>query len=426
MMGQMLMPGREPLERALFQLTLEDELRLDATIYAQWTVMFAQQTTETRTQLLAMNRVLKQVREAIASDSITETVLFCILILSAKPRQPVPGAGILYGLFQPPAPNAGCIDQIGAVEFESEHINLARQLVQNRGGILSLKTPGLQEHFQIIDLLDASLRVTPPVLELCFSYRYILETEMAMRRPPLHHADAFTIVDDHFKEIVLDLRHCCFMLDELCNSDALTQALTNASLSAAAGADYGKTLVTTPGRMLPTYREIVQHRLLNISVGRPDTEVSRLALLIFNYGVTLPLPNPWPIQSLAHQLKEALATPNYTATQSRELLFWATMLGAMVSCWNTGRNGSDSDSSEVVEEEERQEEEEGQPQEYQHDEDLYTFFVDRLRDLALELDIGPSWEAARTLLERFVWLGRACDEGARYVWENMFIDPRYL
>lgn len=409
MMGQILMPGREPIEKALFRLTLEDELRLDATIYAQWTVMFSQKTTETQTPLLAMNRVLKRVREAIAADSITETVLFCILVLSAKPLDLKPVTGFPYRLFQPPAPNAGCIDQIGTVEYRSEHINLARQLVQARGGISSLKTPGLAEHFQVIDLLDASLRVVPPTLELCFSYRYILETEMATQRPPLGHADAFGPVDDHFKEIVLDLRHCCHMLDELCRSDTQTQnqiqTQSDATASTTASTNYTTALATTSGRMLPTYREIVQHRLLNLPPGRPDTEVSRLALLIFSYGVTLPLPNMRPTRSLTRQLKETLETPFYTTTQSRELLFWATMVGAMASFTNSNHNDGDSGYEVEVEE-------------Y-----LYPFFVDALRNLAVELNVGPSWDDVRGLLGNFAWLGRACDEGSRYVWDNLFVDP---
>ncbi|KAK7756541.1 hypothetical protein SLS62_001377 [Diatrype stigma] len=372
MMGHILMPDREPIERVLFRETIEDNLRLDATIYAQWTVMFSQNTTEKRTPLLALNRVLKRVREAIATGTVTETIMFCILVLSAKPLGPTLINSSSHGLFQPPAPQAGCIDRIGAIECHCEHIDVLRRLVRECGGILKIKAPSLQEHLQYIDLLDASQRVTAPAFELCFSYNHVLETDMARCRLLLKQADTFP-VDEHFKEIILGLRYCCQILDDLCNEPQ--------------GADQ-KTL---PYRMLPTYREIVHHRLLSLPRGQPNTEICRLATLIFSYGVTLPLPNPRPIRSLVQQLKEALTTPSYAANQNSELMFWATMLGAMASFNHTTED------------------------------DLHIFFLDRLRILATELAIF-SWEEARALLDKFVWLSRACDDGARYVWENLLVD----
>lgn len=376
-MGQILMPNREPIERVLFRKTIEDDLRLDATIYSQWTVMFSQKTTETRIPLLALNRVLKAVREAIASGSVTERIIFCILVLSAKPLEPTLINDLGHDLFQPPAPQAGYINHIGTVECHTEHIDVLRRLILERGGISTIKTPSLPEHFQYIDLLDASQRVIPPAFEFCFSYRYVLDNELAACRLPLSLADAFP-VDKSFKEIILDLRHCCQILEELCN-DPL-----------------GPNYMALPYRMLPTYREIVHHRLLNLPIGHPESEICRLAVLIFSYGVTLPLPNPRPINSVTQQLRETLATPYYTETQDRGLLFWAAMLGAMAS-FNYN---------------------------YTAEEDLHVFFLDRLRVLATELGLG-SWDAARALLGKFVWLSRACDDGGRYVWENLFADHAY-
>lgn len=372
MMGHILMPDREPIERVLFRKTIENDLRLDATIYAQWTVMFSQNTTEKRTPLLALNRVLKRVREAIATGTVTDTIMFCILVLSAKPLGPTLITDSGHGLFQPPAPQAGCIDHIGAIECHGEHMAVLRRLVQERGGISNIKAPSLPEHLQYIDLLDSSQLVTTPAFELCFSYNHVLETDMTQCRFPLNHADSFPI-DDNFKEIILDLRRCCQILDDTCIESQ--------------GADQG----SLSYRMLPTYREIVHHRLLSLPRGYPDTEICRLATLIFSYGVTLPLPNPRPIRSLVQQLREALTTPLYAANQNDGLLFWATMLGAMASFNDTTED------------------------------DLHIFFLVRLRILATELAVC-SWEAARALLEKFVWLSRACDDGARYVWENLLVD----
>ena len=194
-----------------------------------------------------------------------------------------------------------------------------------------------------------------------------MEEDLAVRRPPLSQVDIFR-VDDHFKSIILDLRFCCRLMDNVYD-----------------GVETGAT--DHHDGLLAYYRDVIQHRLLSLPPGRHDMEIARLATLAFTYGVTHPMPRPEPLLRAIKRLACALQTTRYTAGQSAEFLFWAAMVGAVAL----------------------------DPRPDQ--ESMARIFSGYICTFANELNLS-SWESAILLLKKFVWLGRACDEGARSVWNG--------
>jgi hypothetical protein len=192
-----------------------------------------------------------------------------------------------------------------------------------------------------------------------------LKQELDPRRIILDTADVLN-TDDDFKNIWLDLRVCCSLIE-----DSLEQRRSGLPLSL---------------ELLGHCRDIVQHRLLSLPDGRDDIEVVRLATLVFTYGVTYPLPRPEILHNICALLLEALHKPHCVAAHSDELLFWAAMMGAL-GVGEAKDNGQD--------------------------------FIIYLRRVTTRLGL-TRWEDAQPLLKKFVWLSAACDRGARLIWTDIF------
>lgn len=193
-------------------------------------------------------------------------------------------------------------------------------------------------------------------------------------------------MDNDFKELLLDLRLCCQEIEEY--------AIRVKKL--------GDTNST--GMVVP-YQNIVQHRLMsrrrrdnngnsNSSSADIVEEIWRAAILVFTLGVTFPLPRADPLANAAADLGRAMRSSSTIKDQSRPFLFWAAMLGAIA----TGAAGSSAPAGEGTDSTK-----------------LYRSFLDQIRRLRGELGL-TTWDAAKATLKTFVWLDRACDEGAWKVW----------
>jgi len=151
------------------------------------------------------------------------------------------------------------------------------------------------------------------------------------------------------------------------------------------------------------YQNIVQHRLMSRkrreydgeSSGSENSaeEICRAAALVFALGVTFPLPRADPLANAAADLGRAMRNGSSTIkNQTRPFLFWAAMLGAIATGEAPASAGEGNEGAK-----------------------LYRFFLDQTRRLRSELGL-TTWDAAKAMLKMFVWLDRACDEGAWKVW----------
>jgi hypothetical protein len=201
---------------------------------------------------------------------------------------------------------------------------------------------------------------------MCRSFQDILRDEMVCDRPAEEEAQGFR-VDEEFKTLLLDLRRLCRLLEAYCRA------------TAAAAVVNGKR--PDPGDVV-NRRDIIQHRVL--ALPRNDgAEICRLATLAFTLGVTYPLPRRRPLRLAATLLAQALQDPLQTKDQMPSLIFWAIMLGGLAA-------GSGDDT-------------------------LAIFYRCRLKEAIDELGLR-TWPAAKLVLQRFIWLGRACDEGGHALW----------
>lgn len=193
----------------------------------------------------------------------------------------------------------------------------------------------------------------------------IIESELIPHRLPASDVDSFYFLDDHFKDILMDLRRCCHLIEahHACKRSRLPSSL----------ASFGHC------------RDVVQHRLLGLPHSCGHGEIARLAGLVFTYGVTYPLPRPNILCSSSALLLQALAETVYLPGQSDEFLLWAAMVGAL------GMGGAEGETNG---------------------------FIPCLRNIKDRLNI-TEWEDSKMICSKFVWLGQACDEGAALVWDML-------
>ncbi|KAH8658427.1 hypothetical protein BX600DRAFT_514922 [Xylariales sp. PMI_506] len=246
-----------------------------------------------------------------------------------------------------------------------------RRAIAARGGIDSVTLPGIPEF-----LTTACIRITcllgPDELlpiGLCRSYREIYESEIVPKRPPASAVQAFK-ADERYKDVLRDL---LFVLQALEKFSAALRRKENPD----------------PGH-LAIYREILQHRVLDLPRDNPTTEICRRTIVLFTVCTTFPHPSRPVQRTAARVLSEALRNPEHTKNQASSFLFWATMIGAL---------GAEAGNEE--------------------DAPLTVFFRGELSARIQELGL-ESWSQAKAHLQRYVWYDRACDEGGRKLWAEVF------
>ncbi|KAK8119910.1 uncharacterized protein PG998_004536 [Apiospora kogelbergensis] len=117
----------------------------------------------------------------------------------------------------------------------------------------------------------------------------------------------------------------------------------------------------------------------------PANEICRLAMLVVTFGSTYPMPILEPSRTAAHELIARVVDPACVVGKEDAFLFWACLLGMMAVATRGGVS-----PAELA---------------YHH---ILTSLITRL-EIA-------SWEDARTLLRRYIWPERICDNGGFTVW----------
>jgi hypothetical protein len=364
--GQGPTTTHEPLGIAMFKSCTKEPLILDTCIanIAKMRLRTAYHPDDMKTMCEAQTRVTQGLRRSLADGVVSDAVLFCIAALGFEVCESEPGQEHTLGLFKSVGiEHLGGLNEMGHFRWAPKHYNVARRLLAERGSISTVTCPGMEESLCNLDLMNTWETLSPPELPLCHRDRDILQEDMPLVRPPAYEAQAFRVNDD-FRDVLLDLRVVCRMINKFCED------------SKDKFPEYGK---------LVQYRDIVQHRILSLPRGDADTEICRLAVLVFAYGVIYPLPRRTILDRATAMLTEVLGNERCREKQDKALLFWATMLGAIASSSDKG------------------------------DTKLARFYRGHLRALIQSLRLR-NWEAAKMMLQQFIWLDIACDVGARAVW----------
>jgi len=129
--------------------------------------------------------------------------------------------------------------------------------------------------------------------------------------------------------------------------------------------------------VIAAHRNLIQYRLLSREAGSGQSELCRVVALIFSYGVIYPFPNPEPMALLVSRLEMVIQE----VTVDCELLLWALVIGGI---------GAARTSPEA-------------------------WYIKELIKLRRRMNLR-SWNEAKMILRDYLWLDRACDQGALELW----------
>ncbi|KIV80117.1 hypothetical protein PV11_07640 [Exophiala sideris] len=361
--GHHIISTDETLTSAFFRLSMTDELLLNTFVWTAAVEMSLHDNTANTMQknkavmLSCQTKAVKTVREQIEQGSVTDAVIFAVLALAISDTEPVPVAQEkpCYGSFDPPLRSLGWLEYLSRLRWTRSHMDVLRRLVAARGGLDNIETPGIAEQTQSTDILQSSLTLSKPTFALCSSYRHVLEHQIKWVRPPRERAAHFDIVDDNFKDLLLDMRMYCRILEKFEGSKHENFASWETNV----------------------YRNLIQFRLLLLPKADGITQLCRLTALIFSYGVIYPLACPDPLEVLVRQLKDAVSATVTAMHEAADFLLWVCVIGGMAAT-------SRADES---------------------------YFVAMLKMLFSRLGVA-NFAQLKEVLQKYIWLSKACDSGA--------------
>jgi hypothetical protein len=402
-----------PVDIAIYQAVLSDTLLLNTQLLRLASAELCRGYDPALWKLTMdlESDVFPRLRQALSASSgeISDGVIWSVHILSITRTPPCPKERL--GLFDRPIETLGYARTAGPYIFDPKHHSIFPFLIRQRGGIRAVSSPAIAEVFQFVDVLSAAHNYTAPALEFSETSLVLLDS-LASRRASPDWVSCFC-VDLKFQEILLDIQVCCQELEEYCfaisdYSRWMEEGDTSLSLL------HRDRNAPQPPKFLLQYRNIIQHRLLNIPPRQPETEICRLATLLFVYGViwscaSFPDPRHWdPMWKLSEDLRAAMSDPQYTCGIQPGLLWWAAMMGGLASssygldeaAGEQGRTGNDT---------------------------LSSFFLQELYNLNLHADLHLStWSEAKAFLCQYLWLGYACDRGGQFLWKCLVQGPKIL
>ncbi|KAK8059832.1 hypothetical protein PG996_009762 [Apiospora saccharicola] len=378
-------PSNESMTSLAFRLNMMDPIILEVSIssLAEWSLRRQYSPALEETRCKSAMRLIRLVRDGLEQPGpVSDATLIGMMALSWRPANCCPHVGPMRGLFRDIGiDHLGGHENLAHYEFAEESWAAFLYFLNMRGGIETVDLGGGSESFTLADNMNAAVTGKAPTIDLCKPFQHVFKTWLPQMRPPLTEAATFP-VDDDFKELLLDLRICCQEIEEY-------------TIRVKKLGSTGSTSMVVP------YQNIVQHRLMSLrqkdnGIGS-DTAgsaegICRAATLVFTLGVTFPLPRAEPLANAAAGLGQAMR--NSSSIPNRRFLFWAAMLGAIAT--GAAEVSAASEGNESA----------------KHS---YLFFLDQTRRLRGELGL-TTWDAAKALLESFVWLDAACDEGAWKVW----------
>lgn len=362
--GHHILITDESLSSAFFRLSMTNELLLNSFI---WTAalemsLHSCSATDKAVMIHCQNNAVKSIREHIERGNVLDEVIFAVLALAIADTEPKPAelvhAEECFAGFDPPLRSLGWLDYFSQFRWTRTHIDALKALVEKRGGLSKVNTPGIADQIQATDIIQASLALMKPKFELCHLYHHVLEHQVKVIRPPRSRANQFD-VSDHFKDLLLDMRLYCRLLNR--SYDDVQTALLSWEMN--------------------VQRNLIQYRLLSLSRGQD--EICRLAALIFSNGVIFPIARKHPLQILVKQLVAELERRVDWDDKSSEFLLWVTVVGGLAA------------TGSVREE----------------------FYLRALKRLATDLCV-TGYDDLRGIMHDYLWLDRACDGGASKLWNR--------
>ncbi|KAL6245360.1 hypothetical protein RBB50_007359 [Rhinocladiella similis] len=340
--------------------------------------------------LACQNRSISCVRNHIENGTANDAVIFAVLAFTISATNPgrvrseIPRnkpeeekEDSCFGLFDPPLRSLGWLDYLSHFRWAEAHVAALRRLVFARGDLDAITTPGIAEQVQSTDILQASLGLKRPSFALGQLYRHVLQHQVGAVRPPRERASVFfpdgvelcarpTGQDDdndEFKELLLDMKMYCCLLDT--------------------GSGH---VATTSSWETHVYRNLIQYRLLSLQETTGHAELCRLAVLIFGYGVIYPLARRKPLKVLVGRLRREMESDEakVSSCTSTELMLWVAVMGAMAA----GHTSTEEDEA---------------------------FFISTVRTIVVHLQVR-SLESLKAVMTKFLWLSPACDQGALELW----------
>ncbi|KAJ9624353.1 hypothetical protein H2204_010806 [Knufia peltigerae] len=392
--GHQILSSNETLASAFFRLSMTDDLLLNSFIWPaalEMSLHCPASPENDAIMLTCQNRSLCRVRMHIENDTVNDSVIFAVLAFTISATNPgrvrneIPRKrdeeereGSCFGLFDPPLRSLGWLDYFSHFRWAEAHVSALRRLVFARGDLDVITTPGIAEQVQSTDILQASLGLKKPNFALCQLYRHVLLHQVSVVRPPRERASVFFPEgagqdddddNEEIKDLLLDMKMYCRLLDTGSGNPATSSSSSSSSWET------------------HVYRNLIQYRLLLLPESTGHTELCRLAILIFAYGVIYPLARPEPLKVLIGRLRRRLESDEArvsTCTSKRtEFLLWVAVMGAM----GAGHSNADDEA----------------------------FFISLVRTILMHLQI-PSLVSLKAVMMEFLWLGPACDQGALELW----------
>ncbi|PMD44709.1 hypothetical protein L207DRAFT_579639 [Hyaloscypha variabilis F] len=332
--------------------------------------------------------VIQNIRDAVLTggeEASRDEVLLAIVILATHDIVDV--AEEKQMPFNSPLKKAQWLNFYGKIREVPEHVKAITDIVRLRGGIKSLKLPGLTEIIAGRDLISAVSSISKPAIPLTIRERHITSARVwatsPLRMPSqLLLASAFKRfvaygMTDDMLEVFDSMGHVTMAIDYYVQGMPGSPTLGMIIRT--------RTAVQKLVMLLPTAEELE----LNISASStPDIyECSRLTAIIFGMAVIFPVSNSYNVlQTLVQRLKAAIEVSRIKSTdECLDIFLWILVLGGIAALDKPER----------------------------------PWFVSQLALLTERSKEKLNWIEAEHRLRSFLWLESTCGAGGRCLWTEV-------
>ncbi|KAM0544511.1 hypothetical protein ACHAPJ_011805 [Fusarium lateritium] len=334
--------------------------------------------------------------------------MYAILSLCGPEISHQDGNGITTRAFNPPLAELSWIHAYGCRALVETHAKALMRLVDMKGGVHSLRTPGFQASFNYLDLVRATQKLAKPHLPICQLYGQIKQDH--------DRAQFFGHIADFAGES--SFRDCSAQINTLSEfglSEEINQVMCDMRIWVRViEAYHHETLSNPDSSLLAAHRDLIQQRLLGTLPSRYndeedtttdqtgeleggiDTSINKLvqtALMIFSLGVTFPITYAAPYHQAAERLKSGMerCMQQLMNLELHDLLIWLSMLGVLCT-------------EQVAD-------------------DLRAWYIDILASVEQTRTsniVSRDWhQIKQESLDPFLWSSVACDNAAELAWDQV-------
>ncbi|KAJ9609631.1 hypothetical protein H2200_005959 [Cladophialophora chaetospira] len=348
-------------------------------------------------RLRNVNATIRQIVAGLGSDSSSspksarklrqDEILFAVMALAKTSRStsltPAPG---VFGLFTPPFPfGLQFLNLWGQDMSDRTHCMAMQHITRSRDKLIhnmGIETPGFAEALYQFDLLESAKTLSRPWMPIPTARLDVLRGDKRLLRG-----------ETAFQARLIQAvpRISCYgpLLDILCDLHMYCSWIQ--TLQDEMEPELGVKLPYPDSiRDFTMLRDTIEHRLLTYETtdNSMEEQICWTVALIFTHCVIFPLPNRGPLETLLGRLRRLLRSTGLHehGNVDETFLAWVSMIGAM-ACSPT-------------------------------EEDRRQFFLECLVSYTAAVPVA-SWFQLKGILQRFLWLDRACDTGGQAIWEML-------